>query len=113
MAQRAGVAALGLDEDYYAQIRGIYHARVDALVAAFDQIDGVTAPTPEGAFYAMVELPIDDADRFALYLATTFRHEAESVVVGTKRSDPAGMDSHGNARLHRLCGVFSHGRPGA
>ena len=81
LAQHAGIAGLALDEDYYTEIRGVYRARVEALVAAFDQIEGVTAPTPEGAFYAMVELPIDDADRFARYLATTFRHEGESVVV--------------------------------
>ena len=81
LAQEAGIAALTLDEDYYAEIRGIYQRRVDTLVAAFDGIKGVTAPRPEGAFYAMVELPIDDADAFARYLATDFRDAGESVVV--------------------------------
>jgi len=81
LAQHAGIAALGLDDRYYEEIRGIYRSRVDALVSAFDRMEGITAPKPEGAFYAMVELPIDDAEAFARYLATDFREDGESVVV--------------------------------
>lgn len=81
LAQHAGMAALRLDEEYYERIREIYRRRVMVMMDALSQIPGVSAPTPEGAFYAMLELPIDDAEAFARFLVTDFRSNGESVVV--------------------------------
>ena len=81
LAQHAGLAALQLGEDYYEEIRLTYKRRVDAMMAAISALEGVSAPRPEGAFYAMLELPIDDAERFARFLVTDFRDGGESVVV--------------------------------
>jgi aspartate aminotransferase len=81
LAQTAAIAALGMDEGYYDDIRHIYRARVHALTDALSSVPGATVPRPEGAFYSMVELPIDDADRFARWLVEEFREGGESVVV--------------------------------
>ena len=81
LAQAVGVAALQLDEAYYEEIRGVYRARVEALVKGLDAIPGVSAHRPSGAFYCMVDLPVDDADRFARFLVTEFRDSGESLVV--------------------------------
>ena len=81
LAQTVAVAALGLPEDYYEEVRGIYARRVSAMMEALSELPGAVAPQPNGAFYAMVHLPIDDSDRFARWLVTDFRHEGESVVV--------------------------------
>ena len=81
LAQHAGIAALQMSEDYYAEIRDVYRKRVEAMAQAVAKLDGVSAPTPQGAFYAMLELPVDDADRFARFMVTEFRSNGESVVV--------------------------------
>ncbi|MFT4979694.1 MAG: aspartate aminotransferase [Myxococcota bacterium] len=81
LAQHAGIAALGMEEGYYEDIRRLYKGRVDAMFDAIDGIEGVSAPRPAGAFYAMLQLPIDDAERFARFLVTDFRDNNESVVV--------------------------------
>jgi aspartate aminotransferase len=81
LAQQVAIAALGLDDGYYAEIRGIYRRRIDALFGALASVPGVTAPRPRGAFYTMLGLPVDDADRFALWLVEQFRDRGESVVV--------------------------------
>lgn len=81
LAQHVGIAALGLEEGYYESIRATYGARVDAMMAAVTAVDGVRANRPAGAFYSMLDLPVDDADAFARFLITDFRLDGESVVV--------------------------------
>ncbi len=81
LAQEVAIAALGLDESYYAEIREIYGRRVDALVRGLAGIDGVSAHRPQGAFYCMIDLPVDDTERFARFLVTEHRDRGESLVV--------------------------------
>ncbi len=96
LAQAAALAALSLPEGYYEEVRHIYKARVDTMINALGRIDGASCHQPEGAFYTMVRLPIDDSDRFARFLITDFRDAGESLVVapgGGFYSDPArGID---------------------
>ncbi|MFT4624124.1 MAG: aspartate aminotransferase [Myxococcota bacterium] len=81
LAQAVGLAALALPESYYDEIRGVYRGRVRTLVDAIEATPGMSTSNPAGAFYCMVDLPVDDADRFARYLVTDFRSDGESVVV--------------------------------
>jgi aspartate aminotransferase len=81
LAQHVGIAALGLPEPYYAEIRETYAKRVEVLMDALMSVDGVVANRPAGAFYSMLDLPVDDADAFARFMVTSFRHDGESVVV--------------------------------
>jgi len=81
LAQHAAIAALGMPQAYYEQVRETYRARVEALTASLARVPGVVVPRPAGAFYAMAELPIDDAERFARWLVEGFRSDGESVVV--------------------------------
>jgi aspartate aminotransferase len=81
LAQRVGMVALGLPEAYYEEIRTVYRDRVEAMVGALAALPGVVAPTPQGAFYTMVRLPIDDTEDFARFLVERFRRDGESVVV--------------------------------
>lgn len=57
-----------------------YKRRRDALVAALAPIAGVTAATPEGAFYLMVELPVADAEHFCIWLLSEFALDGETVM---------------------------------
>jgi aspartate aminotransferase len=92
LSQAVGIAALNLDQAYYEQVRHTYRERVAAMMDALEAIDGVSAPRPQGAFYTMVELPVDDTERFARFLVEEFRSNGESVVVapgGGFYADPA------------------------
>ena len=43
------------------------------MVEALNKIPGVYCPKPKGAFYTVVRLPVDDADKFAQWLLEEFR----------------------------------------
>jgi aspartate aminotransferase len=81
MAQEMAVAAFALPDSFYEEMRLVWRGRRDAMANALMAIPGVVAPIPTGAFYAMVGLPVDDADAFALYLVERFRYRGESVLV--------------------------------
>jgi aspartate aminotransferase len=81
LAQDVAIAALTLPESYYDAMRLTYKARVDALMRGVAGIEGVTAPRPQGAFYAMLRLPVDSAEGFARYLVEDFSEGGESLVV--------------------------------
>jgi aspartate aminotransferase len=81
LSQAVAIAALQLPEHYYATVRQTYKARVDALLSAVRDIEGVTTSSPKGAFYCMLGLPVDSAEDFARFLITDFRLDGESVVV--------------------------------
>ena len=85
LAQHVGIAALEMPDDYYEDIRLTWKNRVDVLADALGRIDGVQFNKPTGAFYSMVELPVDSTEEFARFLITDFRSERngtlESLVV--------------------------------
>jgi aspartate aminotransferase len=56
IAQAAAVAALNGDQSFLADRNAAFQRRRDLVVAALNEIDGMTCPTPEGAFYVYPEL---------------------------------------------------------
>jgi len=59
-----------------------YQLRRDTLFSALSTIPGIQLPPkPEGAFYAIVGLPVADAEEFCTYLLTTFRDNNETVMI--------------------------------
>lgn len=66
---------------YFDDCRAEYVSRRDLLVSELNEIPGVVCPNPKGAFYCMVELPVDDAEKFAIWLLNDFNHEGETVMV--------------------------------
>lgn len=81
LAQHMAIAAHALPESYYEETRLIYKARIEALVSELSAIDGVKTHRPDGAFYLMCDLPVDDSENFARFMVETFEHEGETVVV--------------------------------
>ncbi len=85
LAQHVGIAALNMPEEYYEDVRLLWKERVDILADALKTIDGIHFNKPTGAFYSMVELPVDSSETFARYLINDFRSEQngelESLVV--------------------------------
>jgi len=79
--QRVAEAGYRLAPNYFDPIIAEYRARRDALVAGLRGIEGVGAYSPEGAFYTVVSLPVDDADAFCRWMLTDFAHEGETVMM--------------------------------
>lgn len=79
--QLAAAELYTLDPSYFDAVRDEYRHRRDTLVSKLREIPGVVCETPRGAFYAMVSLPIDDADKFQLFLLNEFDDNKETVLM--------------------------------
>ncbi len=78
--QIAAAALYSLDPSYFDAIRDEYRRRRDAMVRKLREIPGVIFAEPQGAFYLMAALPIDDADRFQMWLLQHFDDNGETVM---------------------------------
>ena len=81
LGQVAGEAALNTPKSYFKEVIDEYVNRRDLLIEGLNKIDGITCPTPSGAFYCIAQLPIDDADKFAKWLLEEFSWNNKTVMV--------------------------------
>ncbi len=81
LGQLAAEAALDSTDDYYIGIQQEYTKRRDFLVGALNQMPGVVCPNPQGAFYVIAKLPVDDSENFAQWLLSDFNFENQTVMV--------------------------------
>jgi len=79
--QVAGEAALSTPKEYFENVINEYVSRRDLLVEGLNKIDGVICPKPKGAFYAIAQLPVDNAEKFAQWLLEDFDHNNETLMV--------------------------------
>ncbi|MEL7368683.1 MAG: pyridoxal phosphate-dependent aminotransferase [Myxococcota bacterium] len=79
--QHAAIAAYQTPDSYFDKVRTEYKLRRDCLVDGLNSIDGVHSYRPEGAFYTVATFPVDDIDRFAVWLLTDFDHNGETVLI--------------------------------
>ena len=79
-ALMASEAALNAPASYLENVVKEYTARKETLIKAFEQIEGVRVSNPTGAFYCMVELPVEDAEDFSKWLLTDFSYQNETVM---------------------------------
>lgn len=68
-------------ESYMSDVHKEYKNRRDVLLSGLRKIPGIVAPNPEGAFYAIVGLPVDSAEHFCQWLLTDFRDSNETVML--------------------------------
>ncbi len=68
-------------DSYIEDVRVEYKKRRDVLYKGLTAIEGVEMSIPEGAFYTMVTLPIENAEEFAIFLLEEFRIENETVML--------------------------------
>jgi len=80
-AQIASEAALETPQSYFDEVIVEYKGRRDLLIQELKKIEGVKVATPKGAFYCVVELPVDDADKFAQWLLDSFSFNNQTVMV--------------------------------
>ncbi len=76
-----GAAALyNVDSDFFAACKQEYKLRRDTVVSGLRRIPGVLVEEPQGAFYVMARLPVDNADKFQRWLLEEFEDEGETVM---------------------------------
>ncbi len=81
LGQIVGEAALDTPPGYFQEVNKEYLDRRNYLVDSLNKIEGVYCPTPKGAFYTTVKLPVDNAEKFAQWLLTDFEYENQTVMV--------------------------------
>ena len=69
-----------LPSSYYEEMKEEYCKRRDAAYEEIMQIPDVICHKPGGAFYMMVDLPINDAEDFLMFLLTEYRDNNETVM---------------------------------
>lgn len=80
--EQVGAAALyeAATPEYYASVREEYQRRRDAVVEAFNKIPGAKFHTPDGAFYLMITLPVDDTEKLQYFLLEEFEDNGDTVM---------------------------------
>tara|TARA_R110002050_G_scaffold107424_2_gene217832 strand:+ start:27532 stop:28722 length:1191 start_codon:yes stop_codon:yes gene_type:complete len=80
-AQIASEAALETPQSYFDDVKKEYEGRRNILITELNKLDGVVVAQPQGAFYCIAQLPIDNADTFAQWLLEDFQWNGETVMV--------------------------------
>jgi len=78
--QLAALACVPLGEDFFRPLIAEYQARRDLVFNALMEIPGVVCVKPQGAFYILVKLPVDDCEKFIVWLLNDFNIAGETVM---------------------------------
>ena len=78
--QVASAALYSVDPSYFDEVRAEYKERRDTLYRKLMEIPGVVCKEPKGAFYVMAKLPVDDTEKFLVWLLTEFEDNKETVM---------------------------------
>ncbi len=81
LGQIAAEASLLTKPDYFKEVYNEYIQRRNFLVEGLNRIPGVYSPMPNGAFYTVARLPVDDSDRFCRWILSDFDYEGYSVMM--------------------------------
>ena len=78
--QLAATALYSTEKAYFDSVREEYHRRRDTVVRKLHEIPGVVCECPGGAFYLMAKLPVDDAEKFQIWLLEHFDDHGDTVM---------------------------------
>jgi aspartate aminotransferase len=79
--QIASIALFDVKDEYFTEVNQEYIQRRDVLVSGLNAIEGVKCPTPKGAFYCMVKLPVTDSDHFCQWMLEDFQYDGATVMM--------------------------------
>ena len=97
-AQIASEAALETPQSYFDDVIKEYKERRNILIENLQQIPGVKVGVPKGAFYCIVELPVENSDHFAQWLLEEFDYKGETIMV----APAAGFYSTNGVGLNQI-----------
>ncbi len=78
--QLAANACVYLDDCYISNIQQEYQKRRDLVYNEVITIPGVVCTKPQGAFYIVAKLPIEDAEDFVIWLLNEYSVDGETVM---------------------------------
>ena len=79
--EQVGAAALyKTPKSYLQEVNREYKMRRDVLYQGLKEIDGVVCHEPKGAFYTMVKLPVDDSEKFIIWMLQNFDINGETTM---------------------------------
>ena len=82
MVEQIGAAALyETPASYLEEVNKEYKKRRDTIAAGLARIPGLVSSQPRGAFYVMVKFPVDDAEKFAIWMLQEFDINGETVMI--------------------------------
>ncbi len=81
LEQLGAAATYELPQSYFENIRKEYQQRRDTLYEVLTSNKDIILRKPEGAFYLMAKLPVDDSDNFARWMLESFSVDNETVMV--------------------------------
>ncbi len=81
LGQIAAEASLETSDEYFHNVHEEYVRRRNFMVEALNKIPGVVCPMPKGAFYSIIKLPVDDAEKFAQWLLEEFDYNGQTVML--------------------------------
>ncbi len=81
LEQLGATAAYKLPQSYFKSILSEYQSRRDTLFEVLTSSGEIVIRKPEGAFYIMAKLPVDNSDDFAKWMLEDFSLDNETVMV--------------------------------
>jgi aspartate aminotransferase len=81
LEQIGAIGAYELPHDYFKEVMAEYQKRRDILYSTLTSRKEIVLQKPEGAFYIMAKLPIQDGETFARWLLNEFSDNNETVMV--------------------------------
>lgn len=79
--EQVGAAALySTPKKYLEDVNAEYKMRRDTLYKGLKEIDGVICEEPKGAFYIMAKLPVDDSEKFIIWMLENFDINGETTM---------------------------------
>lgn len=81
LEQAGAINLYKVSEDYIKKIISKYEKRKNIVVKKLNEIDGVSCNNPEGAFYIIAKLPVDDAEEFCIWLLEKFNDNNETIML--------------------------------
>lgn len=79
LGQLVAEASIDTSKDYMLATYNEYVERRKYLIDQLNKIPGCYTPIPMGAFYTVVRLPVDDADKFCEWCLRDFEYEGQTV----------------------------------
>lgn len=79
IGQIVAEASIDTPKEYMLDTYNEYVERRKFLIDQLNKIPGCYSPIPMGAFYTVVKLPVDDADRFCEWCLEHFDYEGQTV----------------------------------
>lgn len=81
VGQIAAEAAIDSSQEYMTRVYNEYLSRRNFISEELNKIPGVFCTKPKGAFYIMAKLPVDDAEKFSMWMLSDFEYKGNTIML--------------------------------